>query len=358
MLLRGVGRVAAKVGTACILAGGAFALSATGAQAAPAALANHSISGISGAISCMTASRCVAVGYGASGAHNHGDVVALTGGKQGHISVVAASQQLYSVSCPSSAGCWAIGPQNGGANLVLVRIGPTGRVTKALKVTEPIGASIGRISCASMSSCGVLGNNIFVSPAAIEIGIWNGSKLIVHKVAGAAGSSQTIDEGISCWKATCLAVGYYDLKFPKTAGFLLTMSRGKPGKQHLVGNDFFYGASCVSASRCYTAGFAGHAAGIVVTVTHGVATHTQKEAADMFGIECVGSSCRASGEELGGSSYYGVIVTLSNGKNTGTPLVDMAVAGFDGPNTIAKRGNGFAAIGPTVKGGGSEVVTG
>ncbi len=355
MRLRGIVRLTARVGTACLLAGGAVALSATGAaQAAATSVSNHKISGIEGAISCLTASRCVAVGYGA----HHGQVVTLTNGRQSRVTTVASSESLYAVSCPSSAGCWAIGPQNGGANLVLVRIGSTGKVTRALKVNEPFGASIGRISCASMSSCGVVGNNIFVTPAAIEIGTWNGAKLSVHKVAGAKGSTDTIVEGIACKKASCLAVGYYDLKFPKTAGFLLTMTHGKTGKQHLVGNDFFYGASCVSASKCYTAGFAGHAAGIVVTVKNGVATHTQTESADVTGIECVGGLCRAAGEELGGSTYYGVIVTLANGTNKGTPVVDTAVGGFDGPNTIASRGSGFAAIGPAQSGTATEVATG
>ncbi|MGO8961882.1 MAG: hypothetical protein ACLQFR_31605 [Streptosporangiaceae bacterium] len=356
MQLTGVGRLTARVGTACILAGGALALCATGAQAAAAALTNHQISGISGAISCLTASRCVVVGYGARGAQSHGDVVALTNGKQGRISVVPASEHLDSVSCPARAGCWAVGPQNSGANLVFVKIGPTGKVAKALKISEPAGVSIGQISCVSMTSCAVVGNNIFVTPNPIEIGTWTGKKLTLHKVAGVHGSTTTIVEGISCWQASCLAVGYYDLKPPNSTGFLLPMTNGKPGKQHTVGNDLFYGVSCVSSSRCYADGFFAHGAGLVVTVTHGVATHTQMESAVVTGIECVGGNCRAAGEELGGSSYYGVIVTLSSGANKGSPVVDKAVAGFDGPDTIAKRGNGFAAVGPAQKGG-SEVAT-
>ena len=346
MLLRRVGRFAAKVGTACILAGGAFALSATGAQAAPAALTNHPVSGTSSAISCMTASRCVAVGYGARGAHGHGDVVALTGGKQGRISVVAASVHLDSVSCPSSAGCWAVGLQNGGANLVFARIGAAGRVAGVAKVAVPFGVQISTISCVSMTSCGVLGDNNLMSPAPIEIGTWSGKRLTLHKVAGAHGSTATNSEGIACKQAACLAVGYY-LKSPKISGFLLTMNHGKPGKQHLVSNDYLYGVSCVSPAKCYAAGVVAQAAGVVVTVTHGLATHAQMETADVSGIECAGATCRASGEEPGGSSYYGVIVTLSNGINTGMRSVDTGVAGFNGPNTIARRGGGFAAIGPT-----------
>ena len=92
-------------------------------------------------------------------------------------------------------------------------------------------------------------------------------------------------------------------------------------------------------------------------MTHGLATHAQMETADVSGIECAGATCRASGEEPGGSGDYGVVVTLNNGINTGTQLVDRGVAGFNGPNTIARRGGGFAAIGPNSKGG-SEVAVG
>jgi hypothetical protein len=358
MQLTAAGRVWANLVIACTLAVGVLALTASGAQAAPAALTNHPISGIESAISCLTAARCVAVGFGARGAKNHADVVALVNGKQGHISVVAASQQLYSVSCPSSAGCWALGPQNSGANLVFVQIGPTGKVTKTTEVSDPSGASIARLSCVSMTSCAVLTNNIFVTPAAIEIGTWTGTQLTLHKVAGLQGSTATVGEGISCWQTSCLAVGYYELSGGKPTGFLLTMNRGQPGPQHFASGDFFFGVSCVSSAKCYAAGFLGHASGIVVTVANGIAGHTQHEAADPFGIECVGRTCRSSGEELRGLSFYGVIVTLSNGSNRGRPVVDKAIGGFDGPNAVAKRGTGFAAVGPAAKGGGSVVAIG
>jgi len=343
----------ARVGISCTLAGSALALSATGSAQA-AALSNNKISGIDVAISCMTASRCVAVGDGA----HHGQVVALTNGKQTRVSTVGAAEHLYSVSCPASAGCWAVGPQNTGANVVLVKIGSTGKVTKSIKVTVPAGASLTRIACVSMSSCELVGTNIFFTPFALEIASWNGKKLSVHRLAGLKGSTDATLEGVSCWRASCDAVGYYFHNVSKITGFILTISRGKAGKVHTANNDSFYGVSCVSSSKCYTAGFVSGAAGVVVTLTNGVAGHAQAESADVSGIECAGATCRASGLELGGALYYGVIVTLSNGVAKGSPVVDMAINGFDGPQTIAKRGDGFAAVGPQQKGTGSEVATG
>src|SRR5260370_4176862 len=62
MQLRGAGRLAAKMGTACVLVGGALALSATGVQAAPAAVANHPIRRISAPSPCITAPRGGALG--------------------------------------------------------------------------------------------------------------------------------------------------------------------------------------------------------------------------------------------------------------------------------------------------------
>src|SRR5260370_28015125 len=72
--------------------------------------------------------------------------------------------------------------------------------------------------------------------------------------------------------------------------------------------------------------------GIVVTVTNGVAGHSQRETTDPFGIECVGRTCRSSGEKLVGPTFYAVIVTLSNGTNKGTPVVDKAIGGSQRPH--------------------------
>jgi hypothetical protein len=337
-----------------MLGAGVLALSATGAaQAAPAAIANHKVAGTQSAISCLTATRCVAAG---EAPHGHGDVVSVDNGRPGPITIVRSAAQIYAVSCPSSAGCWALGVQNSGAHAVLVKIESTGKVSKSLTVTVPAGVGIVGISCVSMTSCEVAGGNGHT----LEVGTWNGSKLHLYSAKGPRGSSLPSLYAVSCWHATCAAVGYANDANGTYTGLILITSRGKPVKLHTAKNDNLYGVWCASAKRCYAVGYLsrGLNPGIVLTLNYGAVAHTQQtQPAEVFGIECDGPTCRASGRENGGNPYLGVIVTLVNGTTTGTQT-DKAIDGFDEGDFIARRGNGFAAVGPQQKGNGSLVATG
>ena len=344
----GVGRLTARVGTACLLAAGALALSAPGAQAA-GGLTNHKISGYDNAISCMTASRCVAVGA----SNNRGLVVSLDNGKQSHATPVAA-QDLDSVSCPSAAGCWAVGLGLNDSGLVLVKIGPTGQVAKQIKETAPYANLLNWISCAGISSCEVVGTDVVATPSAPEIASWNGKKLTIHRLAAPKGSTSSDVAGVSCWRTTCYVVGSYTYGDDELAATVLTVTNGKPGKVHTLAGDGLVGVSCVSASTCYAAGHAELAEGVLFTVTNGVPGHVHSESADMYGIECAGATCHSSGTGSSGA----VLVTLRNGVPAGAPVADPAIDGFSGTDSIAQCGTGFAAVGPATAGIGSDVTIG
>ena len=212
MRMRGVTWAIAQVGTACLLAGGALALSATGTAQAATPVSHH-LSTTEDDISCLKASLCVAVGESSSKGTGRGNVVTLSNGAQsGRQAIENSAEQLYSVSCPSSAGCWAVGPQTSGANLVFVKISSGGRAVKAVRVKEPAGDQLGRISCVSMTSCQLAGLSFFSSPTAIEMAVWNGKKLTsLHKVSTPRKSSDTSIQRISCWHSDCAAVGYTEV---------------------------------------------------------------------------------------------------------------------------------------------------
>jgi len=330
------------------LAAGALALSATGAEAA-GGLTNHKISGYDNAISCMTASRCVAVGSG----NSRGLVVSLDNGKQSHATPVAA-EYLDSVSCPSAAGCWAVGLGLNDSGLVLVKIGRTGQVAKPIKVTAPYANLLSWISCVSISSCEVVGTDVLATPSAPEIASWNGKKLTIHRLAAPKGATSTDIAGVSCWRTTCYVVGSYTYGDDELAAIVLTVRNGKPGKVHTIAGDGLIGVSCVSASKCYAAGHAELAEGVLLTITNGVPAHVHSESADMYGIECVGATCHSSGTGSSGA----VIVTLHNGVPAGAPVADPAVDGFSGTDSIAQYGTGFAAVGPAATSAGSDVTIG
>jgi len=343
-----VGPLTARVGTACLVAAGALALSAAGAQAA-GGLTNHKISGYDHAISCMTATRCVAVGS----SNDQGLVVSLDNGKQSHATPVAA-EYLDSVSCPSASGCWAVGLGLNDSGLVLVKIGPTGKVAKPITETAPYANLLSWISCVSISSCEVAGTDVLATPSVPEIASWNGKKLTIHRLAPPKGSTSSNIQGVSCWRTTCYVVGSYTYGDDELAGIVLTVSNGKPGQAHTIAGDGLIGVSCVSASTCYAAGHAELAEGVLLTVTNGVPAHAHSETADMYGIECAGATCHSSGTGSSGA----VIVTLRNGVPTGTPIADPAIDGFSSSDSITQRGSGFAAVGPATTSAGSDVTIG
>jgi len=357
-LANGAGRAVARLAAAVVLAGSALALSATGSaqaavaghQQAAAKVKNYKLSGLQFYLSCMTATRCVAIGDSGSG---HGTVLPISNGKQGHLTTVTASLGLYAISCPSSAGCWAIGTDAGRAPLLL-KISPTGLVAQTITPSVPPHVVLDAISCVSMTVCGVAGSYQVrpSTPGSIEIGSWNGTKLSLHRVANPKGT-QTAIYKISCYRSYCEAVGYANSGTSAVSGLVLTTSGGKPGKVRLTKNDAFDAVSCVSTSRCYADGNRRGGGGVIVTVTKGVASHPQTTGStDLFGIACHGTFCTASGEVQPpkGSRFVGALITVSSGKIKGSELRVRASAGF---NDVATRGSGkgFAAIGPAPKSG-------
>ncbi len=96
--------------------GGVSSAPVSARAAVAARLVNHQISGTERAVSCQTAARCVAVGSGVDDHRAASQVVALVGGKQARVTVVRSAWNLVAVSCPSRAGCWAMGVlRKGGA---------------------------------------------------------------------------------------------------------------------------------------------------------------------------------------------------------------------------------------------------
>ena len=298
----------------------------------PVAVTNHSLSGHETAVSCLTASRCVAAGSRGS----HGVVVTLASGAQRHATVLHGSSVIYSVSCPSRSGCWAIGRSYRAGRAYLVKISSAGRPAAARKVALPAGTTLGLISCVSMTSCEVAGNR--TRPALLEIGSWNGTKLHLYQI-NVPGTQESIG-AISCWHSgDCEAVG--SARHAKAySDLILTVQGGKPGTLNTNSGYALSAISCISATTCYAAG-----AAVLVTVTDGVVADPQAVPGGWNGnaIECTGGNCEAAGGEVFGTGHAGVLVSLSDGA-AGSPVIVRVGRAYTG---IAARGSrGFIAIGP------------
>jgi hypothetical protein len=307
------------------------------AAGAGAAVSDHLISGSEDSISCLTMARCVAVGVGSRDAQ----VVALDNGRQTQVTVLPWRAPLTSVSCPSKAGCWAIGMRSSAVELV--KIGPTGKVVSTTKVAVPAGDALTRIWCRTMTDCEIYGTNgqyfyqsdVFFSP-------WNGKKWRLDAFAGVVGS------GFSCWQTTCVIVGFEQFTSSTGAAVAWTFHNGVAGAQNFKGlMTRFSSVSCVSASTCYALG-SSHSAGVEVTITNGVPSATNNPVPGLGSpLACVRATCWMI--------YGSQIVTLRGGLATGAQLTDTEAAGFDG---ISVHGNGFIAVGASTKRGESDVLVG
>lgn len=316
-----------------------------------AGLQNESVKGVQFAVSCLSRTLCVLAGYNTGGV---GDIVAVHDGVPGHVSTVAHLQEVVSVSCPSASGCVAIGNQ-AGVGVRFVSINASGVVTSPRLVTVPAGVVLSHIACTKLTACVVAGTDIFLSPTAIEVGSWNGSVLKLHAVSPPKGTTDVAVEGLSCWGAACDVVGYFQ-KVSIVTGYVLTATDGKPGHLQRDPGDSLQGVSCMSASRCYAAGYT-QTGGLILTVNSGKASSPQHLKPDLFGIACAGTSCTAVGEELPPSpstaAFWGAIVTVSSGKATSTQLISES----GGYNGVGRVGSVFTAVGSAQKIG-SEVTTG
>lgn len=325
--------------------------------AAGGKLGSYRITGIERAIGCLTAHRCVAVGYG--GGRAPGQVVTVTAGRQVRVSVVRLASNLVAVSCPSRFGCWAIGtPRTGDRDYVLVKIGRAGTVSRATTVRVPGGVELSSISCTSMASCEIFGtarSAKFLNKW--YLASWSGRKLSHPYMAGLV--DYDVPGGISCYQATCVAVGAWIGESGGSPGgdTILTTKGGTLGHVAYPGGAGLSGVSCVSSSTCFVTTLDTK----VATLTGGAMGSTQN--LPLYAgtsIECDGTTCWAAGLS-GNPPYPAEFVMLSNGMPVGSTLTGrgLTVPSPAAYPAIARRGNGFAAVGAAVNGGSrvSEIVT-
>lgn len=324
---------------------GVILITASPAGAAQPTVTDNVIAGNETAVSCPTPSLCVAVGsYGSR--PSRGVVVTLTNGKQTHAAVLRGSSVIDTVGCRKS-GCWALGRLARGGGVYLVKISSAGRPVSEQTVRVPGGTGLNTIWCASMKSCEIVGADNGISPSAIEIGIWNGTKLRLHPVT-VKDSKRIRIAALSCWHSACEAVGE-DLAGPgytAAHGLILAFTGQRPEKLNAdSGYPSLNGLACISPKTCYAAG------GSVVTVTRGAATHSQSSGSGyvgLYAIECRASECETAGTFLKpqNSTSDGWLQSLTNGV-LGATVDDAASYGF---TAIAGRGSsGFIALGPSAK---------
>jgi len=341
-----------RLGLILTLAAGTVALAAGSADASGPT--SHTISGFQSGIGCVSPTHCVLVGYNN---HEVGDVVDIDNGIESHAYAIAGSPHIDAVSCPSSAGCVALGT-NSSAQPLLIRIDGSGAPSKPAHPKVPIGVALDRIACTSLSSCVVIGSQTITSPQEIVVGTWSKGKLRLSHVNAPRGTDILDMGGISCVGTTCEAAGYA-LDVAKVTGLLLSISDGKPGKLRTLAGDLVSGVSCTSATRCYVAGDV-NAAGRVLTLDKGAVVATAKTIPDLAAIACGGSSCTGVGQENAPAGappndfFYGSVVAVASGKVTSVTGIQASSRYY----SVAHIAGGYVALGAAQGKAASEVTIG
>jgi hypothetical protein len=331
----------------------AAALAASPLPAGAAGATNRVFSGYDGVVSCLSTVRCVVGGYDTRGV---GNVVVVTGGVPGHVSTVAGSQGIFDISCPNATGCVALARTSDDEGADFLTINAEGVVTGSKKVATQTGDVAEVLSCVTLTDCETAGLDVLSTPEDYQIGSWNGSKLVEHRIAAPRSSDDTTVTGISCKGPTCDVVGYIQQRATET-GISIKVTGGTRFALHTVGHDSLYAVSCASASVCYADGF-DPGGGVIVKLTNGLlGASTPSPDVDLFGIACANSDCTAGGKELATSpssdAYWGAVLTVVAGAITSTATVEVS-SGFE---DVSRVGNAYAAVGLS-QGAGSEVTTG
>ncbi len=228
-------------------------------------------------VSCASQSFCVAAGYYYNGAAEQNLLLTWNGSTWSLDSSrsLSMSGSLYNllsaVSCVSASFCVAAGTSDFNQNLVLTWNGSTWSLdsSASLSTSASLYDILSGVSCASASFCVAAGAYYNRATYQNLILTWSGRTWSLDSSASLSASSQyNVLTGVSCASASfCVATGYYD-NGATYQNLLLTWngstwsldssaSLSTSGSQANV----LTGVSCASASFCVAAGYYDNSAG-------------------------------------------------------------------------------------------------
>jgi hypothetical protein len=252
----GLGAVLAAGLTAAMF--GAFPAAASTGRAAPAA----AVAGSLAAVSCASATNCIAVGGRSPTSTSSGNTLAekWNGTTWSVVTSVnpsgADGARLYGVDCTSTSNCLAVGVYYTASRTSLPMAEKwNGSKWSLVTVPAPSGAtdaSLDAIACTSATNCWGAG----VSGVDTLIERWNGTKWSIVTSPNPNPAKSNVLSGVTCASATeCWAVGYYfpgddsgslTEKWNGSAWSVVTTPNSASGE--LIGDD------CSGTSACLAVG--------------------------------------------------------------------------------------------------------
>lgn len=223
------------------------------------------------AVSCVSMSDCVAVGFNYT---PNRPLAEKWNGKKWALTTVrlpsgAPNGSLSTVSCPSARQCMAIG----GYSTVAGYFTETwnGKAWTAGKLPSPARTQIfiTAVSCPAVNHCLAVGywspvGGYQTYPLAES---WNGRTWTAERLPHSARTLYAYLYGVSCASVTrCVAVGTLNLTTGGGSGLIAESWNGKtwsdrmPAVPRGSGIGYLYGVSCASAASCVAVGTSGAAA--------------------------------------------------------------------------------------------------
>jgi hypothetical protein len=319
--LSAIAAAAALALAGTMAAGTASAMATAAAKSPPAARHTAGHVGDLSELSCVSPALCFAVSVRDPAKRPFGIARLTDHGTKLHETAAGATTQLSGLSCPSKAGCEALGSSAPNYTPQAFPVSISGHLGKPVSLaSSQTGAQA--VACHSART-----NCTFAGTAAgmIQVQTLVGSTLTSKTEALPQAPNEEQINSIACPSSSfCLAVGSA-FAHGKVDGLVVPIKVGVPGTPILIArgasqdaNAGIVQVSCVTATRCYAAGI-GQSRSFVYTVSNGKLTHTATMAKGilLFGIACRSAHlCDAVGENNGprvGTSGA-AIVPIQNGR--------------------------------------------
>jgi hypothetical protein len=211
------------------------------------------------AVVCRTKSSCVAVGDDISGSGQQALSEVWNGSSWAAGSVPepggATAGQLNGVSCISASRCTAVGNYTDAAGQYALVEASSGGVWSITTIPLPAGATgsqLSGVSCPSANTCTAAGTYFDTTGEHALVETSSGSTWTVQAVPGPSGSTSTSLDAVSCIATNaCTVVGYHQADgWDGTVWALQKVPTPRPHSSLTT----LLGVSCVSSTACSAAG--------------------------------------------------------------------------------------------------------
>lgn len=266
-------------------------------------------------VACASASQCIGVGIAVSGVDS-GAAASLdpvSGGiaTSQSVQLIGPSGFLSAVSCPSASACLAVGEDPDESEGIAVPLDPD--TAKVLSGQEPqtiSGVFVSGVACASTTQCLAVGRDSNGAGVVVALDPTTGTILSGQSVQTVPGTGGVGLEGVACPTATlCVAVGENS---GRSAGVAVPLDPGTgailggQSVQSVTRNGILVAVACPSITLCLAVGWGASQPSVAVPIdpNTGALSNGQSDqsisagAAMLTAVSCPSSSlCLAVGND-------------------------------------------------------------